>query len=187
MVDKIKPLKLESPTGGGTESDTFPTEVDPTEDFLSAKGVAFDGGETVHIWSSNNEIRFKDSLVSDRPLKALINAKLLTFTNSVTSATSTFSTHMTFPFHGVNSGSQVKSIVGVGMVGSGVTGEARIFDVTNNQVIATGTFNSVTKTIFNFSAPANMSTGAAVWELQLRRSAGSGSTVASLFCLELRY
>jgi hypothetical protein len=43
VVDKVKPLKLESPTGGGTETDPFPTETDPLEDYLSSKGMAFEG------------------------------------------------------------------------------------------------------------------------------------------------
>ncbi len=39
MVDRIKPLKLESPDSGGTETDDFPTSVDKNEDFLDCRGV----------------------------------------------------------------------------------------------------------------------------------------------------
>lgn len=46
MVDKIKPLKIENPAGGGAETDPFPTEVNPAEDYISGKGVSFEGLDT---------------------------------------------------------------------------------------------------------------------------------------------
>lgn len=46
MVDKVKPLKLESPALGGTEADMFPRETDPTEDYLASKGVSFENSDT---------------------------------------------------------------------------------------------------------------------------------------------
>jgi len=45
-VDKVKPLKLESPTGGGTETDLFPTEADPNEDYIAGKGFSFENLDT---------------------------------------------------------------------------------------------------------------------------------------------
>lgn len=41
MVDKVKPLKYETSVDG-TEVDFSPTETDPSEDRLSAKGIAFE-------------------------------------------------------------------------------------------------------------------------------------------------
>lgn len=49
MVDRIKPLKLESPDSGGTETDDFPTSVDNNEDFLDCRGI------TVQDDSSDDE------------------------------------------------------------------------------------------------------------------------------------
>ena len=46
MVDKVKPLKLESSATGGTEDDLFPHEADPSEDYLAAKGISFEGLDT---------------------------------------------------------------------------------------------------------------------------------------------
>ena len=46
MVDKVKPLKYESPSLGGTETDYIPTESDPNEDFVAAKGISFEGLDT---------------------------------------------------------------------------------------------------------------------------------------------
>lgn len=39
-VDRIKPLKLESPDSGGVETDDFPTSLNANEDFVDCRGVA---------------------------------------------------------------------------------------------------------------------------------------------------
>lgn len=49
MVDKIKPLKLESSATGGTENDFGPSEADPTEDYVATKGIAFEGLDAFRI------------------------------------------------------------------------------------------------------------------------------------------
>ena len=41
MPDKVKALKIESSATGGTQNDPYPTEIDPSQDYLAAKGVAF--------------------------------------------------------------------------------------------------------------------------------------------------
>jgi hypothetical protein len=41
MTDKVRCLKIEHPSEGGTETDYLPTEMDPSEDYLAAKGIAF--------------------------------------------------------------------------------------------------------------------------------------------------
>lgn len=46
MADKVKPLKIESSSSGGTENNIFPTETDPSEDYLSCKGIAFNGSDS---------------------------------------------------------------------------------------------------------------------------------------------
>ncbi len=46
MVDKVKPLKFESAATGGTENDDVPTAVDPSEDYVATKGIAFEGLDT---------------------------------------------------------------------------------------------------------------------------------------------
>lgn len=69
MVDKIKPLKMESPAGGGTEFDMSPTEVDPSEDYSAVKGVAFeDSDSTLLDLSAGGEIQWIDS-VQTTPMK----------------------------------------------------------------------------------------------------------------------
>lgn len=46
MVDKVRPLKLENSSLGGTENNLFPTDTDPTEDYLACKGVAFENNDS---------------------------------------------------------------------------------------------------------------------------------------------
>lgn len=45
-VDKVKPLKIENPASGGTQTDSFPTETNPAQDYLAAKGIAFENLNT---------------------------------------------------------------------------------------------------------------------------------------------
>lgn len=40
MADKVRFLKIESPSEGGTQTDYLPTEADPTEDYGTMKGIA---------------------------------------------------------------------------------------------------------------------------------------------------
>jgi hypothetical protein len=46
MVDKIKPLKIENSSTGGTEIDPFPRESNPTSDYAAFKGIAFENSDT---------------------------------------------------------------------------------------------------------------------------------------------
>jgi hypothetical protein len=63
MVDKVKPLKIEDPTKG-TETDPFPKETDPTEDYLASKGVALECSDDTVIYGESGQMRFKDSDVT---------------------------------------------------------------------------------------------------------------------------
>ena len=40
-LDRIRPLKLESPSTGGTQDDAFPTEADHHEDYADLRGIVF--------------------------------------------------------------------------------------------------------------------------------------------------
>jgi hypothetical protein len=63
MADKIKPLKFETLTDG-SQFDPFPTETNPTEDFIAAKGMAFENSEGTQVYSVSGQMRFKDSEVT---------------------------------------------------------------------------------------------------------------------------
>lgn len=46
--DLVRPLKIETPAEGGTETDMFPVEANLTSDYLASKGISL-GGSTAHL------------------------------------------------------------------------------------------------------------------------------------------
>lgn len=78
MADKVKPLKLESSSTGGTENDFFQTECDPTEDYVAVKGVAFENNDNRTIdLNGSGYIQFKDAIetvaITVRQLRTALN------------------------------------------------------------------------------------------------------------------
>jgi len=69
MADRTQAIKWESPSKGGTETDTVPTEINPNQDGLDARSSFFqndtseDGTVEVSRDSSDN-MTFKDGVVS---------------------------------------------------------------------------------------------------------------------------
>ncbi len=63
MVDKVCPLKLEKP-GKGTQLDFGPKEADPSEDYVAAKGIAFENSDDTTIQGDAGVMRFKDAEVT---------------------------------------------------------------------------------------------------------------------------
>lgn len=59
MGDKVRPLKLENPADGGTELDLYPTEVNPVEDNLVAKGL-YIIDDNLYIGISGSDMIFQD-------------------------------------------------------------------------------------------------------------------------------
>lgn len=63
MADKIKPLKFENPASGGTQVDYLPTEAKPSEDYIAAKGIAFENNDLRLIdLSVSGEVQWRDSV-----------------------------------------------------------------------------------------------------------------------------
>jgi len=46
MVDKVKPLGIESSATGGSEDEQIPTEMNPLEDYAVFKGIAFQNSDS---------------------------------------------------------------------------------------------------------------------------------------------
>lgn len=66
MVDKIRPLKLEDPTTGGSQLDEFPTGANPNEDHVTTRGVVIQDDssddETVIVSrDASDNLTFKDA------------------------------------------------------------------------------------------------------------------------------
>ena len=60
MVDRVKPLKLESPDTGGTQVDFFPTSLDKNQDYVDCAGVTVQGEV-----SDDDSVRIHRSAIGD--------------------------------------------------------------------------------------------------------------------------
>jgi hypothetical protein len=101
---------------------------------------------------------------------------------------STYTTVGTFGFAGSNEigvPSVLRAIIGVE---DATSLDARVQDITNNQTIAevTGVTDAF-PTIVNLGTISNVPTGAAVWELQIRRNTGTGNQQVRASSLALVY
>jgi hypothetical protein len=94
MVDKIRPLKLESPSDGGDELDEFQTPLDPHEDYLDARGIVIQNDtstdeQVIVSRNANNDLTFKDAYNTPTTLTTLlaggfdINRILLTISGTI--------------------------------------------------------------------------------------------------------
>src|SRR5574343_387196 len=61
MADKVKPLGFENTASGGGDIFPIPTELDPTEDYVAAKGISFENSDNrlIDLDGSGN-LQFKD-------------------------------------------------------------------------------------------------------------------------------
>ena len=75
MTDKVKPLKLESSVDG-TQTDPFPRELDPSEDYVATKGVAFEDRDDIRIESIAGELVFRDTKNIPITLKQILDSML---------------------------------------------------------------------------------------------------------------
>lgn len=88
-VDKVKPLKIEDSTSG-TEMDFAPTEADPTEDYLAAKGVALENDDNTLIdKAGDGQIQFTDTTNGTKSVGNLLDAELEDFDPGATDLVST--------------------------------------------------------------------------------------------------
>lgn len=49
----------------GTESDTFDTELDPSEDYVACKGIALENSDTNRIFKDGNDMKFEDTTTGE--------------------------------------------------------------------------------------------------------------------------
>ena len=74
-VDRVKPLKLESPDSGGVETDEFPTSLDVSEDFVDCRGVTIQddtsNDDLVCISRDGDDMTFLDKNNTVKTLTAL--------------------------------------------------------------------------------------------------------------------
>jgi len=64
MVDKVRPLKIENSVDG-TQDDFVQTETDPAEDYIAAKGMAFENNDSQRVFGDSGTIKFEDQDVNN--------------------------------------------------------------------------------------------------------------------------
>jgi hypothetical protein len=69
MVDRVRPLKLEDPQSGGTETDAFPESLNHNEDYVDSRGTVYQNDssddELVAVSrDASDNLTFKDDVVS---------------------------------------------------------------------------------------------------------------------------
>lgn len=75
--DRVQPLKFEAPDTGGTETDEFPTGLDPNEDHVDCRGVVLQSDtsddEAVGIErDASDNLKLRDGVAGTYSLSALI-------------------------------------------------------------------------------------------------------------------
>lgn len=76
MVDRIRPLKFEDPSTGGTQTDQFPTGTNPNEDFVDSRGTTYQddtsNDDDVRISRDGNDLTFLDKNNTEKTLTELV-------------------------------------------------------------------------------------------------------------------
>lgn len=190
MVDKIKPFKMENASGGGTETDLTPTEADPLEDYVACKGLALENSDNLRLEKVGSSVGYYDLASGQKTLKSL-KCLDLSFAGDLRAYlrvnTASYTVAASFLFRGTNelaTPSSVRVIVSVSA--GGVTGNIRLYDVTNAQILGTELINQTTPTIVTIST-ANWSAGPSVVEIQMQRTAGGGSAEVRVHALSLEW
>ena len=68
-MDKVRPLKIESISGGGSQDNVYPHDLDPNEDGVSVRGVLVqsdvsDDTDVAVSRDASDNMTFKDKVVS---------------------------------------------------------------------------------------------------------------------------
>jgi hypothetical protein len=73
-MDRIKPIKFETPVDGTEDDEGYQTEADPSEDYIAAKGISFENRTDIYIDrnSTDGQIRFVDPVNGNILLSDLI-------------------------------------------------------------------------------------------------------------------
>lgn len=189
MADKVKPLGFENALTGGSESLPLPTELDPTEDYISAKGLSLEHRDDALLHLQNSSISFTDPLLGSHPLKSL-HSLALSFVNGanvyIQTNSTTYQLVARFIYRGtLEVGSAASCLAGFFMSASGTTGDIRLYDVTGATVIGemTGISTTDTSEITSLSC-ANWPSTSSIIEIHLRRTSGNGSVRLSSLSLE---
>jgi hypothetical protein len=73
--DIVRLLKIENPNEGGTQTDWGPTEIDPTEDFATAKGYIFEDNQAIRLEQISGRLNLTDQDIAYVELREIANPK----------------------------------------------------------------------------------------------------------------
>lgn len=184
MVDKIRPLKLESSASGGTENDLFPSETQPSEDYISCKGISFEGSDNSLLQLQGSEIGFVDLISGTKKFKTLKTIEY-TFSDQANPFLShngtTFAILSRILWRGTTQLQAPMTIRAIVECSAANPGEVRLYDLTNATILGTSAPFTGGWQIITIST-SSWSANPSIIEVQVRRSdAPSGNArIASL-------
>lgn len=159
MVDKVRPLKIES-SNGGTEEDVNPTETNPAEDYLATKGIAFEGSDNFLIdVSPEGELRFKDSFhTAYKTFKSFSDRATHTGTQLANTISNFASTVLATALTGLSvaTGTEVIATDTVLIAIGKLQKQISDFVTSSNTATRQTVFSITTKEIFNVSIPTRL-------------------------------
>jgi len=182
MASKVKPLKIND----DDEDVPIPREFSQT-DYADLKGVSFEGSDNSLLdLSAGDYLQFKDArFTSSIPFKNIVQMNSSVY-NSETSAT-TFTTAGKFIYLGTSAfGVAFTKLRIISLMSNSSTeGEVRLYDVTNNLQIGIITVTSTTSSILTAPSISNVPSSEAIFEIQFKRTVGSGTKKILLHAIQL--
>jgi hypothetical protein len=97
----------------------------------------------------------------------------------------TFELVSSFLYDGTDTHAPIIQIQSIVKSESGSTGEVRIYDITNNNVIALGMFTNAEYGLLDLGTISNLPTGPSIFEIQIRRESGAGQKKVYITALEV--
>ena len=177
-MDRVRPLKIENTSTGGSSTDFLPTEVNPSQDYLDAKGMVFDGSTTIYIDRSATELKFTDTILGTKSPTQLKVLEIPIFTPTkpfIDTGSTTYQVVARFTYRGtteLGSPRTVRAIVQG--TAAGTNGAVRLFDVSNSVTLGTGTFTGTALQLITIPT-SGWNANAAIIEIQLAQPSGAGN------------
>lgn len=151
--------------------------------------IANDGTKIIGIppGSDGETLEFDSTTSTGFKIKKNVKITKLPVTKNRSTKNSTYTTFYTFLFPGTNE-TTLTNVKFISYADNGVTSyDARIYDVTNNIEIGSGTYSNNTDTINGITSLSNLPASEAMFEVQLRQTGGTGNKSVYLDDVTLFY
>lgn len=162
----------------------LPTETNPSQDFLSCKGIVLEDSVNHTIEKTGNNAGYSDPDSGLKSFKSLKSIDLTFFDSTVPylkETANTFTVMSRFVWRGTTQLSTPTLVRAIAfMKDAGQTGEVRLYDFTNSVVLGTSSFSGQTVQLVTIST-SGWSSGASIIEFQLRSiNGGKESRISGL-------